>query len=292
MISKKKINAVVAILCMTLLSVIMFAPILLMFSTSLKSMGEISSREGLLRFFVPVKAHFSNFTEALQQGDWNRYFYNTFLVTVVTVTISLVINSMAGFAFARLNFKGRDQLFFIGLVGLMIPPQATIIPVFFILKNFPFAGGNNVLGRGGMGFINTHFALMAPYLAGSFGVFLFRQFFLNFPQVLDDAARIDGLSRFGAFLRIHVPLSKPVFASLLVMKATQCWNEYTWPLIVTTTDRMRTLQIALVIFKDEVHTQWNYMMAMTLIIIAPLAILFLLAQKAFVEGIVTSGIKG
>jgi multiple sugar transport system permease protein len=133
---------------------------------------------------------------------------------------------------------------------------------------------------------------MAPYLAGSFGVFMFRQFFLNFPRSLDDAARIDGLTRIGSFWHIYIPLSKPVFSSLVVLKATSTWNEYAWPLIITLSDRNYTLQLALVLFKDEIMTQWNLLMAATCVIIAPLMILFIFAQRAFVAGIATTGIKG
>jgi len=225
-------------------------------------------------------------------GNWPRYAFNTFYITIVVVLASVCINSAAGYAFARLKFKYRDQLFFMGLIGLMIPPQATMVPVFFILLNFPLAGGNDFLGQGGSGFINTHFGLMAPYLAGAFGVFLFRQFFLNFPQSLDDAARIDGLGRFRTFLSIYVPLSKPIFASLIAMKATQTWNDYTWPLIITSTDDMRTLQIALVFFSDYSQVQWNLVMAATCVIVIPLVLIFVFVQRAFVEGIVTTGIKG
>ena len=292
MLNKKANPLIVAAL--TVLCVIMIVPILIMVSTAVKSMAEVFTRGGLLRFFIPENIHLENFRDAFayKNATWGRYFYNTLFVTVITVVASLCINSIAGFAFARLRFPGSNILFFLGLVGLMIPPQATIVPVFFILKNFPLAGGNSILGQGGRGFINTPFALMAPYLAGSFGVFLFRQHFLNFPQSLDDAAKIDGLNRFGTFLRIYVPLSKPVFASLMVMKGTQCWNEYIWPLIVTSSNDMRTLQVALVYFKDEVGTQWNYLMSVTCVIILPLLVLFFLAQKSFVEGIATSGIKG
>jgi multiple sugar transport system permease protein len=291
----KKKNSVnpAAVVCMALLSVCMFIPFLIMFSTSLKSMAEIFSRGGFIRFFIPKEVHWENYVTAFTTvGNWSLYFYNTIYITVFTVGISLCINSLAGYAFARLNFPFRNQLFFAGLVGMMIPAQATMIPVFFLLKNFPLAGGNNILGQGGMGLLNTPFALMGPYLAGAFGVFLFRQFFLNFPQSLDDAAKIVGISRIGAFLRIYVPLSKPVFASLMVMKATQCWNEYTWPLIVTRSERMRTLQLALVLFRDEVGTKWNLLLAATMVIILPLVVLFFLAQRSFVEGIVTTGLKG
>jgi multiple sugar transport system permease protein len=280
------------IVLLSVISVIMLIPLFLMVATSLKSMGEIFSRGSFVNFFVPRAVHPENYLQALKAGDWSRYFANTVFVTAVTVACSLVINSLAGFAFSRLEFRGRDALFFASLVGLMIPPQASMVPTFLILKSFPLAGGNSILGRGGLGFINTYFGLMAPYLAGSFGVFLFRQYFLNFPKSLDDAAEIDGVTRMGAFLNIYVPLSLPVFASLMCLKATQTWNEYVWPLIITTNPKMMTLQLALVLFRSDLDTQWNLVMAATTLIVLPLVVLFVFAQKTFVAGIVTSGIKG
>lgn len=289
----KKTNVLITILLLAL-SIIMLVPFVVMLSTALKSMNEIYTRGGIMHFFIPDTIHWENFIDAFRFGgaNWLKYAWNSLFVTVVTIVISLCINSMAGYAFSRLNFRGRDTLFFASLVGMMIPPQATIVPVFFILRHFPFAGGNNLLGQGGTGFINTHFALIAPYLAGAYGVFLFRQHFLNFPKSLDDAATVDGLGKFGIFVRIYLPLSKPIFATLMTTKAIQCWNDYTWPLIVTSSEEMRTLQVALVLFKDSVATQWNYLMAVTCVIILPLLILFFVAQKSFVEGIVSSGIKG
>ena len=291
--TNKKPNLIITILLL-FVCVVMLIPFGVMLSTGLKSMEEIYTRGGVLHFFIPKEIHFENFIDAFRFGsaNWLKYFSNSFMVTLVTIIISLFINSMAGYSFARLKFKGRDVLFFASLVGMMIPPQATIVPVFFILRHFPFAGGNNLLGQGGSGFINTHFALVAPYLAGAFGVFLFRQHFLNFPKSLDEAATVDGLGRFGIFVKIYLPLSKPIFATLMVTKAIQCWNDYTWPLTVTSSEEMRTLQVALVLFKDSVSTQWNYLMAVTFVIILPLLILFFIAQKSFVEGIVSSGIKG
>ena len=281
-----------AVVFMAVLSVLMIVPLLILISTAVKSLGEISTRAGLLRFFIPQQVILDNFREVFLQADWPRYFYNSALVTILTSLISASINSIAGYSFARLRFKGRDTLLIFSMIGLMIPPQATIIPVFFILKNFPLAGGNDILGKGGTGFINTYFGLMAPYLAGSFGVLLFRQYFLNFPQSLDDAAKIDGLNRFKSFLKIYTPLSKPVFVSLIILKATQTWNDYTWPLIITNSINMRTVQIALVIFKSDSEIKWNYLMAATLVIMIPLVVLFLFVQRFFVEGITTTGIKG
>lgn len=274
---------------MGLLSLAMLVPFLLMVLTSLKTMNEIFSPHFI---WFPKHIQWSNYTEAFSRGDWATYYSNTFYVTVVTVLISLVINSFAGYAFAKLNFKGRDTLFLISLIGLMIPPQVTMIPVFLILKHIPFAGGNDWQGGGGLGWIDSYNGLIAPYVAGSFGVFLFRQFFLQIPNELDDAAKIDGMGRIRAFVKIYLPLSKPVFATLIAIKATSSWNEYTWPLIITNSESMKTIQIALAMFSDESQTQWNLLMASTTIMVLPLLVLFIFTQRYFIEGIATSGIKG
>lgn len=284
--TKPKIALSIIVLIFTLL---MIFPFLLMVLTSLKTMGDIMSPSFI---FFPKTIVWHNYVEAMSRGNWGRYFFNSLFVTIITVIVSLLLNSIAGYSFARLNFKGRDLLFLISLIGLMIPPQVTMIPVFLILRHVPFAGGNDFLGQGGIGWINSYMGLIAPYVAGSFGVFLFRQFYLGFPKELDDAAKIDGLTRFQTFMHIYVPVSKPIFATLVALKATQSWNEYTWPLIVTNADSMKTVQLALTMFRDETQVQWNLLMSATTLIILPLLILFLFTQKYFVEGIVTSGIKG
>lgn len=285
----KNIGLSLLSIALLLMSLCMLFPFVLMIVTSVKPMSEILTERFV---FIPEKWMWSNYIEAMKQGDWPKYFYNSMFITVMTVVISLLINSIAGYSFARLEFKGRNTLFLISLIGLMIPPQVTMIPVFLILKHIPLAGGNNLLGQGGIGWINSYMGLIAPYVAGSFGVFLLRQFYLGFPRELDDAAKIDGLTRVQAFFKIYVPLSKPIFATLVALKATQSWNEYTWPLIVTNSEKLRTVQLALTMFRTETTVQWNYMMATTTLIVLPLILVFLFAQKYFVEGIATTGIKG
>lgn len=275
---------------MLVLLLIVLTPFFLMILTSLKSLPEIMSPEFKL---LPEKWLFSNYVEAMQRGNWPRYLFNSLLVTCVTVAVSLVINSLAGYAFARIRFKGRNTLFFLALIGMMVPAQVTMISVFILLKNFPLMGGNDLLGAGGTGLINTYAGLVLPYIAGPFGVFLCRQFYMNFPVSMDEAAKIDGCSRFTAYLRIYLPLSKPILATLAVLKATQTWNDYMWPLIMVNKESMMTAQVAVVsTFVSEVTIHWQYLMAATAIIILPLFILFLFAQKYFVEGIVTTGMKG
>lgn len=285
----KVVSTIVFALCI-MISLIVLLPLFLMILTSLKSTGEINAEAFV---FIPKKLLFSNYVDAMRKGNWFIYFKNTVIVTAITVIISLIINSLAGYAFARIPFKGRDILFFIAMIGMMIPGQVTMIPVFTQLKTFPLAGGNNIFGAGGTGLINTYAGLILPYIAGAFGVFLCRQYYMGIPQALDEAAKIDGCSRMKAYIYIFLPNSKSILATLAVLKASQTWNDYIWPLIMISNDSKRTVQVALVnTFVTEVSTNWNLLMAGTTIVMLPLVILFLFTQKYFVEGVVSSGIKG
>ena len=274
---------------MIVLSIIMLVPFFMMINTSLKTPAEIISSQ--FQFF-PKEMVFGNYIEALSSGDWGRYFFNTFYITVVSVFLAFLINSLAGYSFARLDFPGRNILFVLSLVGLMVPPQVRMIPVFLILKTVPFAGGNNFLGQGGIGLMDTYTGVIIPLIAGSFGLFMYRQFFLNFPKELDEAAEIDGLGKFGTYVRIYLPLSKPVIATHICLKTTMSWNEYIWPLLLINDPKKQNVQLGLQMFRDEYTTQWHLLMAVTTVSILPLALLFLFAQKYFVSGITTSGIKG
>ncbi|MEG0767440.1 MAG: carbohydrate ABC transporter permease, partial [Clostridia bacterium] len=170
-------------------------PLLLTISVSLQTMPEIYASTPKL---FPLSPQWSNYAHAMHNGNWGRYLLNSAYITVLTLLISLCINASAGYAFARIPFRGRKLLFGLILVGMMIPPQVTMVPVFTLLRSVPFAGGNNALGQGGLGWLNTYAGLIAPYVAGSFGVFLCRQYYLSFPTALDDAARMDGCGRIRA----------------------------------------------------------------------------------------------
>lgn len=285
----KNASKLIVTIVMAIFSLIMLFPFLLMLLTALKTMKEVLAPEFIL---FPSELVWKNFAEAMTRGNWPWYFFNSIYVTVITVVVSLVFNSLAGYAFSRLRFRGRNVLFLITLIGLMIPPQVNMLPVFVILKNIPLVGGNNILGQGGTGWLDSYMGLIAPYVAGSFGVFLFRQFFLNFPKALDDAALIDGLGRVRTFFRIYVPLSTPVIATLIALKSTHTWNEFTWPLIIINSDEMKTVQLALTAFKAETTVEWNLLMAATTLTILPLVITFFSVQRYFIQGIVTTGIKG
>jgi len=179
------------------------------------------------------------------------------------------------------------------LVGMMIPTQVTLVPLFVLVRSLPLLGGNNLLGQGGTGLVDTYAGLMLPYLAGSFGVFMTRQFYVMFPRELDEAAKLDGCSRFGAFVRVYLPLSGSILASLAVLKFIGAWNEYTWPLVMTNTGsgRITTVQLALTMFRNEGEIFWNLLMAATVVSTSVVLAVFLTLQKHFVAGVLAGSIK-
>ncbi len=273
---------VVAVVFVVLLALSIAFPLLMTISVSLQTMNEIYSADPVI---IPAKVQFENYKTAMQNGNWAMYFLNSTIVTVITVVISLVINSMAGFVFARIPFKYRDALFIVILLGMMIPTQVTLIPVFTLLRSF------HIITASDSGLINTYAGLILPFIAGSFGVFLTRQFYVSFPKELDDAAMIDGCGRFSTYLRIYLPLSGPVLASLGVLKFTGTWNEYTWPLVATSGERLKTVQVALTSFRDEGEIYWNLLMAATLVAGLPIYVVFFFAQKHFVSGLLAGSVK-
>ena len=277
-------TAFLAVLCL-----VIGVPFLMAISVSLQTMPEINAPKITL---IPETAQWQNYADAMHNGDWGLYLKNSAMITIVTVVISLVINSMSGYVFARIPFRGSNALFLLILVGMMIPAQVTLIPVFRLVVAWPLAGGNDIFGQGGTGLYNTAAGLILPYIAGSFGVFLCRQFYVGFPRELDDAAQIDGCGRFGQFLRIYLPLSGPVLASLGVLKFTGTWNEYMWPLVMTSGEGLRTVQIALTMFRDESEIKWNLLMAATIVGSMPIYVVFFFAQKHFVSGLLAGSVKG
>ena len=241
--------------------------------------------------FLPKNWKFSNFSEAMSGDTWGRFYFNSAFVTIVVVILSILLSSLAGFSFARLRFRGRQPLFVLFLCGLMVPSQAYIIPQYILLRSIPLVGGNDISGMGGTGLLNTYWSLIIPYTVAPLGIFLCRQFYLSFPKSLDEAAIIDGCGAMGVYCYIYLPLSKPVFATFAILKFTGTWNDFFYPLIMTSTKSMHTVQIALQLFRGEYGVQWHYLMAATVVSILPILVVFLCAQKYFIQGIVTTGLK-
>ena len=283
---KDKKNHVIWIMAMSIASLVMLIPIIMMFMTSFKTMAEIQSP---VFHLLPERFSLDNYRDAMSTGEWIVYFKNSLVITLTAVVLSLLFNSIAGYAFARLRFRGARVMFLLLMVGLMMPPQVTMLPTFLIMAKFPLAGGNNLLGTGGTGLINTYAGLVIPLVSGSYGVFLCKQFYENFPRSLDEAAEIDGANKWRTYFTIYLPNSKAILATLGLLKAVSVWNDYMWPLIMTNSENMRTVQLALTMFKTDSGIMW--MMAGSVLVALPMFVLFLCAQKYFIQGIVTSGLK-
>ena len=285
---KDKKNHVIWIMAMSIASLVMLIPIIMMFMTSFKTMAEIQSP---VFHLLPERFSLDNYRDAMSTGEWTVYFKNSLVITLTAVVLSLLFNSIAGYAFARLRFRGARVMFLLLMVGLMMPPKVTMLPTFLIMAKFPLAGGNNLLGAGGTGLINTYAGLVIPLVSGSYGVFLCKQFYENFPRSLDEAAEIDGANKWRTYFTIYLPNSKAILATLGLLKAVSVWNDYMWPLIMTNSENMRTVQLALTMFKTDSGIMWNQMMAGSVLVALPMFVLFLCAQKYFIQGIVTSGLK-
>lgn len=289
---KKKKSLTGKIISYFILSIwvlITLIPVIFTILTAFKSDPEISMAS--FRWLPSSFTYIENFRQAFLMGDWLLYFRNSLLITVITVAGSLLFNSMAGYAFARLKFKGREILFMIILLGMMVSPQSIIIPQFVMMRSVPLAGGNNILGQGGTGLLDTYVALIVPFLAGAFGIFLCRQFYSSFPESLDDAARIDGCGAIRTYFYVFLPLSKTILATLTILKSVATWNDFFYPLIMTQSEKMKTVQLGLQMFRGSSMTHYNYLMAAALITVIPMVIVYACAQKYFVQGIVSSGMK-
>ena len=257
------------------IAVVMLIPMVWMLVTSLETLNETRHYPPVL---LPHTLVPGNYTQVLRQAPFARWFVNTMIVTVATVAGNLLFCSLAGYAFARIKFFGREVVFVLLLATLMIPFQVVMIPTFIIVKD--------------LGLINTLNALIVPNLANAFGVFLLRQFFRTLPVELEEAARIDGASRLSVLFKIVLPLSGPVLATLAVITFLWTWNDFLWPLITIYTPNNMTLQLGLTEFQGTHQDATNLLMAANVMSLLPVLLLFFLAQKYFIRGIATSGLKG
>ncbi|WP_205600736.1 carbohydrate ABC transporter permease [Gracilibacillus sp. YIM 98692] len=288
MLNNRK-SKMIAYILLIIASIIMILPFLFIIFTSLKGDTEFVSGQFT---FLPKAWQFENYVAAMQTAAWGTYFKNSFIVTFFGVGASIVVSLLAGYTFARMNFKGKNVIFIILLLGLMVPPQAVIIPQFIIMKHIPLFGGNDLFGMGGNGWLNTYYALIIPQVAAPVGVFLSRQFYQYFPKSLDEAAYMDGAGPIRTFISVYLPLSGPVIAAFGILKTVHIWNDFFHPLIYTNTAEMRTVQLGLQAFQGEFGIEFNLLMAATLVVSIPLIIMFFVFQKHFVQSLLSSSVKG
>lgn len=227
--------------------------------------------------FWPRQITFVHYAELFERLNLARYFANSFLIAIAVTILSLVINSMAGYALAKLRFAGRDRLFQFLIAGLVVPAQVAMIPLFLMLKK--------------MGLINTYWAVILPASASIFGIFLIRQYALSIPDALLDAARVDGASEWRIYRTIVLPLLRPIFVTLGVFTFMTSWNDFMWPLIALVDGNLRTLPVALANLSGEHVQDTELMMAGSVVTLLPVLLLFLLVQRYYVAGIVAGSLK-
>ncbi len=255
-------------------AVLMLVPLIWTLSTSLKTPG---SEFSIPVRWIPETWHFENYLEVARRVPLPRWFFNSLVVALAATAGQMLTGSMAGYAFARLRFRGRDTTFLLFLATMMIPPQVTIIPLFIIVRAF--------------GWYDTYPGLIVPGLFGAFSVFIMRQFFLTIPDELEDAARIDGANHWQIYWRVMLPLSGPALATLGTFTFMSFWNSFLYPLVITRTEQMRTLPVGLSVFRNTFTTEWTLLTAGLIMSLIPVVIAFLLGQRYFVRGITMTGIK-
>ena len=260
-------------------ALIAIGPFLWMISTSLMSLGEA---QGIR--LLPSSLHFENYVLAWQEADFAEYFINSVQITIITLVGELVFSILAAYAFARIEFPGRDLLFGILLSTLMIPAMVLIIPNFLTVT---------WLGRiGPIKWINNWPALTVPFMGNVFAIFLLRQFFAQIPDELFDAAQIDGAGHMRFLIQVVMPLSKAPLLVILVLSFIGSWNALAWPLLVTNTPAWRPISVGLLNFVEEAGQRLNLMMAGAFITMIPILIIYFITQKQFTESIARSGLKG
>ena len=273
--TKKTVKQAVFYLLAGISSLTMLLPFFWMLSASLKP------ETAVFQFpiqWIPKEPLWSNYTRIWEKLPLAKYYANTVKLAICVTGLQLLTCSLAAYAFAKIEFPERDKLFLIYLGTMMVPFQVVMIPQFILLKQ--------------MHLTNTHLGLILLQAFSPFGVFMLRQFYLNIPSELSEAARIDGLSEFGIYSRVILPLAKPALASLAIFTASATWNDFLAPLIFLNDSSKKTLQIGIRSFMAESATDYASIMAASVCGLVPVLIVFVLLQKYFVEGVATSGLKG
>lgn len=284
----RKVKSVFWYIGAAIISIVTVYPFLWMISTAFKLEKDIFSSPLSL---IPPEFTVSNFVKLFDTIPFGRYFMNSSILAITGVVTNIFLGSLAGYAYAKLNFKGKKASFRLLLTSMMIPGVVTMIPQFLVLKFFPLVGGNNIFGQGGQGFINSYSAIILPGAVGAFAVFFMKQFFETLPDELGEAARVDGCGEFKIFYQIYFPLIKPAAITLAIMTFQAGWNSFMWPMIVLNAEKKMTLQVGLSTFMYQYNTQYGPLMAGTLISVIPTLLLFIFAQKYYVEGIAFSAGK-
>jgi multiple sugar transport system permease protein len=260
-------------------ALLMFAPIYYLLVGSMKPSGEVLDGFG---GFLPVNLSFDNYVAVINRmstsstGYFWQFFLNSFVISAVIVVGGLVVNSLAGYAFARLDWVGREKLLLLVVLLLIVPFESAAIPLLSLLQ----------------GFRDTLFVQMVPFISNALSIFLFYTFFLSVPKSLEEAARLDGLGTWGTFVRIVVPNAKPVFATVAILSFLGAWGQFLWPLLITSDPAVRPLPLQMGVFSSQRPVEWGEVFAFGTLLVLPILVMFLVFQRYFVQSIAGSAVKG
>jgi multiple sugar transport system permease protein len=270
-----------------LLSFFFLFPVIFMLVTAFKTNEDQILRDVAgLRAFVPYgPLGLQNFFDVFNRMEFGRFMWNSVFVVGTTVILGLVVNSMAAYALARLRWGGRKIVLAVIIALIIIPFEAVAVPLLLLVNNLPWINGT-------VGWLDTYHVQIIPFIADAFSIFLFYQFFIGLPKDLEEAALVDGASRFRIYWNIIVPLSRPVFATVAILKFLYYWGSYLWPLMVTRRPEVRPLTVGMQQFFGQYPRLWGDIMAFASMITIPVLIIFLLFQKWFVQSVASSGVKG
>jgi len=274
--AKGLLKSILLYLTVNILAFVMLLPLFWMISTSLKPNEQVYL---IPPKWIPNPIMWSNYPRAFSFAPFGLFIKNSIIITAICVVGVVFSSSLAGYSFAKLRWPGRDIIFFILLGTMMLPGQVTMIPIFILFKK--------------LGWINTFYPLTVPsfFGGGAFNIFLMRQFFLTIPYELDEAARIDGASFFKIYTNIELPLSIPVVTAISIFTFIGSWNEFMGPLIYLNDSSKYTIQLGLRMFQADFSADWSALMAMSIVAALPCIILFFIAQRYFIQGIVLTGLK-
>ncbi|WP_159882327.1 carbohydrate ABC transporter permease [Paenibacillus puerhi] len=261
-----------------IVSVLFIIPLLWMVISSLKPENQIFAELGSIKSLLPTNITFDNYIKAFQRIPMMKYLFNSlFYVSIIGIS-GLGVNSLCGYALAKLNFRGKS-IILTAIIALMIVPfESIVMPLYFVVNS--------------LSWVNTWFALIVPFIANCFSIFMFRQFFMDIPNELLESAAIDGYSPMKTFIKIVVPLSGPVFTTVFILDFISHWGDFMWPILVTTGESLRNIQLGIQTFFTLPPIFYGQIMATLTFTTLPIVLIFLLLQKYYVQGITSTGIKG
>jgi multiple sugar transport system permease protein len=271
-------SIILSYLLLTGMTILFIAPLIMMFLSSLKPDHRVLLESGSLAAFLPHDISLQNYSDVFRRSDFHRFFFNSLFITSCIVICGLVVNSLAAYAFARLQWRGRDLLFNLVLALMILPFEAIAVPLFY---------GASILGLR-----DTYTVQIVPFIANAFSIYLFYSFFIGMPKEFEEAARIDGASTLRIFFCVIVPNARPVFASVAILTFLTWWGSYLWPMMVTIGPSVRPLPVAIASFYTLPPLQWGDILAFGMMMVSPVLLVFVIFQRWFVQGVASSAVKG